>query len=84
MTVRIETDAQGHDVLWSEVGGKAVPLQVENLFFRALDGHVFVGPSGHVPLERLRPHEVEMVEFWLHEKGVEIEPNIFAGEPPHG
>ena len=84
MTVRIETDPIGRDVIWSEVGGKAVRLPVENILIRASDGHVFTTPPGSyrwTVLERLRPHEVAMVEFWLREKAVEIAPNIFAGEP---
>jgi len=84
MTVRIETDGSGKVVIWTEVGGKPVPLPADDVYFRASDGHCFVAPSGPVPLARLRPHEPEMVEHWLCEKGAGIGPNIFAGEPPHG
>ena len=82
MTVRIEIDASGKDVIWSEVGGRKVPLPAENIYIRAGDGHVFVTAPGLFGLERLRPHEVEMVHHWLNEKAGEIAPNIFAGEPP--
>ncbi len=93
MKVRIEKDAQGKDVLWTEVGGehggkaKPVPLPVENIFFHAATGHVFTTFPGNYrgkTLERLRPHEVEMVEFWLRERASEITTLVFAGEPPLG
>ena len=85
MTIRIETDNNGKDVIWSELAGKAIPLPVENLFIRACDGHCFVaGPAATRGLEPLRPHEVEMVEFWLREKAPDIAPNVFAGEPAPG
>ena len=83
MTIRIEKDAQGRDVIWSEIGGKAVPLPVPTIYVRASDGHVFTIEGSGLP-QRLRPHEPEMVEYWLREKGVKIEPNIFAGEPSLG
>ena len=90
MKVRIEKDARGQDVLWTEVGGahggkaKPVPLPTETIFMRLIDGHIFIAPSGAVPLERLRPHEPEMVNHWLCEKAPEIAPNVFAGEPAPG
>ena len=87
MTVTIKTDAHGKEIIWSEVGGRAVPLPAENIYVRAEDGHVFTSPPGNFrgkTMERLRPHEVEMVEYWLREKGAGIEPNIFTGEAPEG
>ena len=83
MTIKIEKDPQGRDVLWSEVGGKPVPLPVETLHIRYSDGHFFTIEPGGLP-QRLRPHEPEMIKYWLREKGAKIVPNIFAGEPPHG
>ena len=84
MTIRIEKDAHGRDVIWGEVGGKAVPLPVDDILIRASDGHVFLTSAGLPGLNRLRPHEPEMVRHWLREKGGEIKPDIFAGDPPHG
>ena len=88
MTVTIKPDNTGKDVIWSEVGGKPVPLPVENLYLCMESGHLFTSPPGSFrgkTLDRLRPHEVEMVEFWLREKAPEIAPNVFAGEPaPEG
>ena len=84
MALRIETDAYGRDVIWSEVGGKKVPLEVDSLFVRAVNGHIFTSAAPGVRgsmLSRLSPHEVEMVEFWLDKQGVH-ELNIFDGEPP--
>ncbi len=83
MTIEIKTDAAGNAVLWSEVGGRAVPLAADHIYVRASDGHVLVAPPGQV-LQRLRPHEVAMVEYWLSERAAEIKPNVFAGEPPDG
>ena len=83
--MKIETDANGNAVIWHEVAGKAVPLPAENLYVRASDGHCFVAPPGEPPLARLRPHEVEMMEHWLHERAGDIAPNVFAGRiPPDG
>ena len=87
MTITIKTDNHGKDVIWSEVGGKTVPLPVENLFVRLADGHVF-NLGGGAPgtrganLSRLRPHEPEMVDHWLSNKDLP-EPDIFSGEPPN-
>ena len=83
MTIEIKTDANGKDVLWSEVDGRAVPLPAENIYIRAGDGHVFTAPPGQI-LQRLRPHEVAMVNHWLDERAAEIKPNVFSGEPPVG
>ena len=81
MAVTIKTDHQGKSVLWSMVGGKTVPLPAENIYIRASDGHIFTAVPGGL-LQRLRPHEVEMVEHWLREKFSEITITVFAGEPP--
>ena len=81
MTIRIKTDNNGKDVLWSEVGGKTVPLPVENLYLRLGDGHVFTAVPGGL-LQRLNPHEVGMVEHWLRERASEITTMVFAGQTP--
>ncbi len=82
MTIRIETDANGKDVIWSEIRGKAFPLPAENIYIRAADGHVFTAVPATRGIERLRPQEVAMVEHWLREKAPEIVTTVFAGEPP--
>lgn len=82
MTVRIEKDVNGKDVIWSEVGGKAALLAAENIYIRAGDGHCFVIFPSTRGVERLRPHEVAMVEFWLRERAPEIVTKVFAGETP--
>lgn len=84
MTITIKTDASGKQIIWSEVGGKAIPLPAENLYVRLGDGHCFVAVPGTHGLERLRPHEVAMVEQWLRERASEITTTVFAGEPPVG
>ena len=84
MTIEIKSDANGKAVIWSEVGGKPVPLPAENVYVRVSDGHVFTTPPGLRDLQRLRPHEVAMVELWLDERAAEIKPHVFAGEPPLG
>ena len=82
MAIRIETDNRGDAVIWGEKGGKAAPLMVKSIFMQMSTGHIFVAPSGAIPLMRLNPHETGMVEYWLRERGSEIGPNIFDGEPP--
>ena len=79
MSVRIVMDVHGRDVIWSEIGGKAVPLPVENIYIRASDGRCFTISPGDLP-QPLRPHEPEMIEFWLSERGGKIVPDIFEGE----
>ena len=83
-TVRIENDPAGLPVIWSEVGGKKVPLPVEHIYIHALTGHIRTASPGPFSrgecMQPLRPHEVEMVEFWLRERG-EIVPVVFSGEP---
>ena len=81
MTIRIEKDANGKEVIWTELAGKAAPLPAENLYVRLGDGHCFVAPPATSGMERLRPHEVAMVEFWLRERASENTPVVFAGEP---
>ena len=88
-TITIEIDANsGKQVIWSELVGKPVPLPVENLYLRMSDGHIFTVPPGPFSrgqsLQRLRPHEIEMIQFWLAERGGKIKPDIFAGEPEPG
>ena len=82
MTIRTEINARGQEELWGEKGGKKAVLMASDIFLRLSDGHVFTARSGPIPLDRLNPHEVEMVEFWLHQQGAEVKPNVFAGEPP--
>lgn len=82
MTVRIETDASGKDVIWSEVGGRKVPLPVENLWINALDGRLANIVPGLPGVEPLRPHEPAMVAFWMDKNPDGIAPNIFAGVSP--
>jgi hypothetical protein len=84
MGVEIKEDGHGNQVLWSEIGGKPVPLPVNDIFIRA-DGQVFTWALyGKNQPQRLRPHETAMVQFWLDERAAEIKPNVFAGEPPDG
>ncbi len=78
MTIEIKPGANG-DVIWGELAGRAVPLPVENLYVRALDGHCFLTSQ---VLDRLRPHEPALVQFWLDQNPDGITPVIFAGEPP--
>lgn len=78
MAITIKTDHWGKQIIWSEVGGKPVPLPAADVYIRAADGHVRIGKT----LEPLRPHEVAMVEFWLRERASEITTLVFAGETP--
>ena len=83
MTIRIETGADGKDVIWSEVGGKAVGLPAENIYIQVVSGHVFTTPPGSFRgkvMARVTPHEVEMVEHYLRETDGPHAPNVFAGE----
>ena len=80
--ITIKKDHAGKDIIWSEVGGKAAPLPAENLYMRMGDGHCFVIVPATRGVERLRPHEVAMVEFWLRERAPEIVTKVFAGETP--
>ena len=83
MTIRIESDAYGKDIIWTEVGGRPTALPADHVLIRASDGHVFTAPIGLRGLSRLSPHGVEMVEHFLKERGL-AEPNVFAGDTPHG
>ena len=78
MAITIKTDNWGREIIWSELGGKAVPLAAADIYIRADDGHVRIGKT----LEPLRPHEVEMVEFWLRQRASDITTKVFAGETP--
>ncbi len=83
MGVEIKEDGHGNQVLWSSIGGKPVPLPVNDIFIRA-DGQVFTWALyGKNQPQRLRPHEIEMVNHWLELEGPAA-PNVFAGEPPLG
>ncbi len=81
MTIKIEPDIYGKDIIWCEVDGRPTALPTDHILIRASDGHVFTAPVGLHGLARLAPHDVEMVEYWLRERGVEIGPNVFAGDP---
>ncbi len=81
MTCKIESDTFGKDVIWCEVDGRPTALPADHIMIRASDGHVFTAPVGLRGLARLSPADVEMVEHWLHEKGVDLKPDIFAGDP---
>ena len=83
MTIKIEPDAFGKDVIWTEVDGRATALPAEQILVRASDGHVFRAPVGLRGLSRLSPHDVEMVMHYRHEKGM-CEPVVFAGDTPSG
>ena len=81
MGVEIKEDNHGNQVIWSELAGKAAPLPVNDIFIRA-DGQVFTWALyGKNQPQRLRPHEVEMVEYWLAETGGVHELDVFEGEP---
>ena len=85
MAIKIEKDNDGRDVIWSEVGGKAVGLPAENIYIQVVSGHVFTTPPGQFRgkvMARVTPHEVEMVEHYLRETDGPQAPNVFAGEPP--
>ncbi len=83
MTIRIEPDAYGKDIIWCEVDGRPTALPTDHILIRASDGHVFTAPVGLRGLARLAPYDVEMVEFYRHEKGM-CEPVVFAGDAPVG
>ena len=82
MTVRIEKDNHGRDVIWSQKAGRQVPLVVDDVFIQLSTGHVFKAGTAPVPLSRLEPHEPEMIEFYLRQTEGPHEPDIFAGDPP--
>ena len=85
MPVRIEKDNHGQDVIWSEKGGRAVPLWPKDVFIQLSTGHVFKAGLTPVPLSRLEPHEPAMIELYLRQTEGPQAPNVFAGnEPPDG
>ena len=81
MTCKIDTDAFGRDVIWTEVDGRKTALPADQILIRASDGHVFTAPVGLRGLSRLSLHDVEMIEHYRHEKGL-CEPVVFAGATP--
>lgn len=86
MSCWIEKTPDGKDCIFcdsADVGcdNQTQALPAEQILIRASDGHVFKAPPGLKGLFRLAPHDVAMVEYWLRERGVEIGPNIFAGDP---
>ena len=85
MTCRIETDGTGQEcVMIDREDGRTQALATNNVFVRLADGHVFTGPTDLRGLSRLSQLEVEMVHHWLRERGAEIGPDIFAGDPAIG
>ena len=83
MTCKIEQDAFGRTVIWSEVDGRPTALPADQILVRASDGHVFTAPVGLRGLSRLGPPDVEMIQHFFHEKGL-AEPDIFSGDTPNG
>ncbi len=85
--IEIRLDPHGGEVIWSEKGGRAVPLAAADIYIRASDGNVFIGDAAILSkrggLQRLQPHEPEMVAFWMKQRGAGTA-KIFAGEPPGG
>ena len=82
MTIKIESDAFGKDIIWTEVDGRPTALPAEQILVRASDGHVFTAPVGLRGLSRLSAHDVEMVEHFRDERGL-CEAVIFAGYTPN-
>ena len=83
MTFKIERDAFGRDVIWTEVDGRPTALPADQILVRASDGHCFTAPVGLRGLSRLGPPDVEMIKHFFHEKGL-AEPVVFAGDTPDG
>ncbi len=83
MTCKIEPDAFGRDVISCEVDGRKTALPADQILIRASDGHVFTASAGLRGLSRLSTHDVEMIEYYRHEKGL-CEPVVFAGYAPDG
>ncbi len=83
MTFKIEPDAFGRDVIWTEVDGRPTALPADQILTRASDGHCFTAPVGLRGLSRLGPPDVEMIEFFRRERGL-AEPVVFAGDTPSG
>ncbi len=81
MTCKIEPDAFGRDTIWCEVDGRPTALPADQILVRASDGNVFTAALGLRGLSRLSPHDVEMVEHFLKERGA-AEPVVFAGDTP--
>ncbi len=84
MTVWIEKNRFGTDVLRTnspELGAERHPksLPADHILIRASDGQIFTLPP-EVPLRRLSSAQVEMVEYFLAERGMP-KINIFVGEP---
>ena len=86
MTCKIETDDSGRYVIFTDrpdvarAGPRRVAspgLNADHCYIRLGDGQVFTSAQ---PLDRLSPAEVEMIEYFLREKGADITPDIFAGE----
>ena len=83
MAIKIETNKRGEVLIWGEnSAGQKHIITWDKIFFRASDGHAFIAPSRQLPLSRLMPHEVPMVEGLLREMDGPHEPDIFAGDPP--
>ena len=56
-------------------------LQVDHIWVRLCDGHVFTATPHSRGLSRLTEAEVEMVQFYLDQKDGPLVPDVFAGDP---
>lgn len=82
MSVEIVTNSRGQEeIVGANSRGQKHVLLPDKIFMRLSDGHIFLAPSIQLPLSRLNPHEVPMIEHWLRERGAEIGPDVFDGEP---
>lgn len=86
MTIRIETDGNGHEKLVltdvGRFGPRAQALHTDTLFVRLRDGACFTVPPGTRGVSRLSAAEVDMVNFWLAQHGGVVTPSVFAGDTP--
>ena len=84
--IKLKTDANGHEMVLltdpEKYGPSKKGLHTSHIFLHLASGAVFTAPPSLRGLSRLSEAEVEMVEYWLREKGAEMVPDIFAGDPP--
>ena len=83
MTCWIEKTPDGEDTIFcdsAEVGCdvRKQALNPGHLYMQVATGHLFVTSQ---PLPRIAPHDAEMAEHWFKERGADLAPDIFAGEP---